>query len=220
MDRDGLIAQFRREADDKVLPYLWSDDDVIAWLDEAEQEAAIRAHLLPEKTDAAICQVAVTADVASYSLHTSVLDISYARFETAGGDKMRLQVVSPDGMDTIWACWRDAISDRPRYLIQDEQTATLVPTPSESGTLQLEVHRLPLESIESRGAPEIGLAHHRHLVNWVLFKAFSKPDAETIDPARAAKAEEEFIRYFGLRHDAQLGRDMSADQPHHNIAIW
>lgn len=220
MDTDGLVEQFRREADDTKAPYLWQDENVQAWLDEGEQEAAIRANLLPERVNTAICQIAVTAGAASYELHKAVLTIRHARFVAASGNKQTLKVVSPDGMDSINPFWRDDSAGAPCYLVQDEQSATLVPTPSENGTVQMEVYRLPLQSFADKNEPEIGGAHHRHLVNWALFKAFSKPDAETIDPTRAAKAEADFNRYFGSRPDAQLGRDMRADQPHHNQAIW
>lgn len=218
MDTDGLIAQFRREADDRQTPYLWSDEDVQAWLDEAEQEAAIRAHMLPERVNADLCQIAVTADTDTYELHESVLTIRHARFVGASGNKQTLKVVSPDGMDAINPCWRDDSAGQPYYLVQDEQTAILVPTPSDAGTVHMEVFRLPLESFADKNEPEIGGAHHRHLVNWALFKAFSKPDAEALDKSRAAEAESRFNAYFGLRTDAQLGRDMQADQPHHNQA--
>lgn len=217
MDTDGLIAQFRREADDRQTPYLWSDEDVQAWLDEAEQEAAIRAHLLPEKVNTDICQVAVTADTATYSLHAALLTIRHARFVTAGGQACRLLVVSQEAIDGICPNWRDADHGQPQFLIHDEQTATLVPPPSDAGTLKMDVYRLPLDSFETKNEPEIGQAHHRHLVVWVLFKAFSKPDAETIDKTKAAEAYARFEAYFGRRPDAQLGRDMAADQPHHNV---
>lgn len=220
MDKDALIARFRREADDTNAPYLWPDEDVTAWLDEAEQEASIRAHLLPERTNAAVCEITVTEGTDTYDLHDAVLEVKVARFLPDAGDAVRLTVVSVDGMDRIKPNWRDGAADAPKFLVQDEQTAILVPTPSASGLVKLEVNRLPLQSFEDKEVPEIGLAHHRYLVNWALFKAFSKPDAETIDPTRAAKAEADFNRYFGSRPDAQLGRDMRADQPHHNQSIW
>lgn len=221
MKLDELIAKFRSEADDATAPYLWSDEEVTAWLDEAEQEAAIRAGLLPEKTDPAICQIAVTAGTANYTLHAAVVDIRHARLVAAGvTHRPRLSVVSPEAMDRLNPYWRDLEAGIPTMLVQDEQALTLVPPPADDATLHMEVRRIPVDSIETRGEPEIAAAHHRHLVNWVLFKAYSKPDAETIDPQRAAKAEKLFEGHFGLRRDAQLGRDYSADQPHHNIAIW
>lgn len=222
MDLDGLIAQFRREADDKVAPYLWSDEDVTAWLDEAEEEAAIRACLIRETTDPAICQVAVTAEQAGYTLHEKVLHVTHAQFQPAGDTaRHKLDVVTREMLDKIDLRWRERAPGVPRYLVHEpNQAAVLVPPPAIDGTLALEVQRLPLQSMDLTGAPEIGSAHHRHLVDWALFKAFSKPDAETIDKDRAVLAEGRFNAYFGLRRDAHLGRDHAADRPHHNTAIW
>ena len=41
-----LIRRFRVLADDKVQPYLWADEDVIDWLNDAQAQAAVRGRLL------------------------------------------------------------------------------------------------------------------------------------------------------------------------------
>lgn len=222
MDLDGLIEQFRREADDRVAPYLWSDEDVTAWLDEAEEEAAIRACLLREVELQSICQVEVTAEQYFYTLHPKVLYVLHAEFVPDGDTRAHiLKVVTRDTMNRLEPGWRYTPSGIPRYLVHEpSQRAVLCPPPAVDGLLNIEVQRLPLDSMENTGGPEIGEAHHRHLVDWALFKAFSKPDAETIDKGRAVMAEDRFNAYFGLRRDAQLGRDHAADKPHHNQAIW
>lgn len=224
MDLDGLIAQFRREADDKVGPnYLWSDEDVTAWLDEAQEEAAIRARLIKETDNPALCQIVVTEGQGAYTLHPKVMHIAYAQFVINGDSRESvLKVVTRDFLNRVERGWRSSPPGIPRFVVNDpgQRGILLVPSPAEAGVLHLEVNRLPMDSMESTGTPEIPEPHHRHLVDWALFKAFSKPDAETIDPNRAAQAESRFNAYFGLRKDAHLGQDYAADQPHHNQAIW
>lgn len=46
MTLEELIAQFRTDADDTARPYLWGDDDLIRWFNEAVNEACRRSHLL------------------------------------------------------------------------------------------------------------------------------------------------------------------------------
>jgi len=224
MDRDGLIAQFRREADDKVGPaYLWSDEDVTAWLDEAQEEAAIRARLIKDTDSPALCQIPITENQGAYTLHPKVLHIAYAQFKAAGDTReIGLKVVTRDFLNRTESGWRSAPPGIPRFVVNDpgQRGVLLVPAPAVAGIVHMEVNRLPMDSIENTDTPEIPEPHHRHLVDWALFKAFSKPDAETIDPNRAAQAESRFTAYFGLRKDAHLGQDYAADQPHHNQAIW
>jgi hypothetical protein len=66
--------------------------------------------------------------------------------------------------------------------------------------------------------PCILAVHHIHLVQWALYRAFSKPDAEIFDPNRAAQAEAEFSRYFGARPDSDLRSDTREDEPQHIVA--
>ena len=69
-------------------------------------------------------------------------------------------------------------------------------------------------------APEIAAIHHRKLVHWALFRAFSVPDSETVDPTRAAIADAAFIKAFGHSLDATTRRDYESNRPHHNVACW
>ena len=59
-------------------------------------------------------------------------------------------------------------------------------------------------------------AHHEHLIDWALHRAFSVPDAEAFDPQRAALAEQAFTEYFGPLPDSDLRRITRHDVVHHN----
>jgi len=50
--------------------------------------------------------------------------------------------------------------------------------------------------------PEIAARYHNGLVNWMLFRMFSKQDAETNDPKKAANALERFEEEFGKKSAA------------------
>ena len=59
-------------------------------------------------------------------------------------------------------------------------------------------------------------AHHEHLIDWALHRAFSVPDAETFDQHRADLAERAFTEYFGLLPDSDMRRITRHDVVHHN----
>ena len=68
--------------------------------------------------------------------------------------------------------------------------------------------------------PEIAAIHHRHLVKWMLHRAYERPDSETRDPDKSARAEKEFTKVFGRRPDADLRRAQQANRPQFNKAVW
>lgn len=124
-------------------------------------------------------------------------------------------------LDRIRPDWRDRSDSRPRFAVQDDTRITLVDRPSAPGTLYLEGYRLPLKALANdNDKPEIHQGHHRHLVHWALYRAFSKPDAEGIDPARAARSEAAFTDYFGLSPDSDLRRSTRSDEVQTNKVFW
>lgn len=220
MELQELRAAFRTETGDKREPYLFDDDDLDLWFNEATKEAALRARLIYEATNTDICQIAVTAGTTTYSVHTSLYEIVRARFQATGSDDWTyLDIRSREELDRIRPLWRET-EEKVRDLIQDEKTLTFGCIPSESGTLKLEGYRLPTSTLEDDDSvPEIHSRHHRNLVDWVLFRAYSNPDAETNDPKRAEEAERRFIKYFGLRPDAQA-RSLTRHDVHHRNQLW
>lgn len=218
-----LIARFRVESNDLVAPYLSSDANITDWLNEAEEEAAIRASLIHDSSTVAVCSIAVTAPTTTYALHASVLDITRAAFTPTGSSaEVDLYLTDRVEQDRAQAGWRTRV-DTPRQLIQADKTVRLGCIPSVSGALAIECYRLPLAPMAiatPAGTPEIAGVHHRRLVQWALHKCYSRPDAEIYDPGRAAKAEAEFARVFGLRPDASYRRDSQANRPLFNKAIW
>lgn len=216
-----LIAQFRSDAVDAVTPYLWSDTDVKRLLNEAEQEAAIRAKLLFDDSTPSICEITTAAGVASYLLNALVHDIERAYITDASdavvaflgmADRLELDRTKPD--------WRTETRE-PTALIRDDRRLRFDCLPEAAYTLKLEVYRLPKQDmVANEDYPEIAAVHHRHLVQWALFRAYSQPDAETQDGTKALRAEAEFTRIFGPRPDASLRRRQQANKPHHNKAYW
>lgn len=217
-----LIARFRIDAQDRAEPYFWSDAQVTDWLNEAQREAAIRARLIHESADTDVCQIAVTSGTSVYALSAYLFEITYQAFLDADSQRHPLQLVSIEWLDDHVPRWREGEGPGiPQWLVQTDTSLRVAPTPKVAGTIVLEGYRLPLTDLSaSTDVPEIHGAHHRHLVDWALYRAFSIPDAEAFDAQRAGQAQAAFADYFGLAPDADLRRGTQADVPQTTEAFW
>lgn len=221
MNLEALIKQYRLAANDTVEPYFVSDEHVTDLFNEAEQEAAVRGRLIHESADPAVCEIEVLAGQATYELHEAIYEITHLSYEKAGDSRSEdLALASTEELNRVMPGWRRR-SDYPEFAIQGDTSIRLAPSPAQDGTLFLEGYRLPLvPMVALTDMPSINPAHHRHLYQWVLHKAFSIPDAEIFDASRAGMAESEFNTYFGLRPDSDLRRITREDVPHHVKGFW
>lgn len=215
MDVGQLKAHFRRQIDDVQSPYLVDDEAFYAYLNEAQQEACIRANLIRDKSST-FCTIAVTEGKDVYAIHPSIYAIRYASFVDSAGRVTTLAPTSPDEMDQQTPGWREQ-SDKPKWFIHQDTYIELVNTPSENGTLKLDVYRLPLEDIAGDSDElEIAWVHHLSLLHWVVAKSFSIPDSDLLQPGKAAEYELKFTQVFGHRPSANQRRRQYANTPHRN----
>lgn len=219
-----LIARYRLDANDKAEPYFLSDEDVTGFVNDALREACVRGRLIHESLSPDVCSITVQAGVAVYPLHPALYELTYVGFYSADGSLPHmLPVVSTEWLDSRLPDWRSSTGS-PRYVVQDDTSLRIVPSPDGFGTIKLEGYRAPLEPLlladKDTARPEIHEAHHANLIQWVLHRVFSIPDMEMFDPNRAAIAGEAFTRYFGIRPDADMRRLTREDVPHHVEAFW
>lgn len=217
MNREDLVREFRVFTQDTVAPYLWETADIVRWLGEAEREACIRARLLHESNDPDVCEIPTVQGEATYPLAAGLYELTHLAYKDAGETCRRpLKLVSTEYLDASVPHWRDR-EGRVEYAIQGDTSLRLVPKPTEPGMVLLEGYRLPRQSLGST-CFEINEAHHRSLLDWALFRAFSVPDAETLDLDRSAVYEKAFTDYFGDRPGSDLRRITREDVEHHNKA--
>lgn len=218
MNLADLIRRFRVMANDKAQPYLVDDDDVADWLNDAQAQACIRGRLLREDALDAVCRIALTAGQHTYTLHPSAYELIALWIESADG-RRQVTLKSREWLQANVHDWRSL--DRPACMaIQDDTTIRLVGTVATGETLVMECYRLPLRPMRDEfDKPEIHGAHHEHLIQWALHKAFSVPDSELFDPNRAAMSERDFTSYFGRLPDSDMRRITREDVSHHNEAI-
>lgn len=218
MTLEDLIRRFRVLSNDTAQPYFWADVDITDWLDDAQAQACIRGRLLRDDFRESVCAIALTPGKATYKLHPKLYEIISIRLVPASGRARPVSLKSREWLDANHRDWCDC--QRPVVTaIQDDTSIRVVGKVEAGDTLQMEVYRLPLLSLADSDTPEIHEAHHEHLIQWALHKAFSVPDADAFDPTRAKMAEDAFTRYFGLLPDSDMRRATRQDVPHYVRAI-
>ena len=218
-----LIRRFRVAAFDNEQPYLFADEDITDWLNDAVKEAAIRGRLIHDSTTTGVCAIATVPNVSIYALHESLYEIDSLRWvSTVSPERSEpIYLTSQEDMGGIWHDWRTREPNSPEYAIQHDTNIRLVPVPRDAGTLHIEGYRVPLVPMTlDTDRPEINIIHHEYLIHWALHKGFGIPDSEVFDMNRSALAEQEFTDYFGMRPDSDLRRITREDVPHVVKPFW
>lgn len=204
MNVEAFIAEFRRVMADTAVPYLWSDEEVVTYLNDAEKEACERALLLEDKLSPAVCSIALVANQADYPLHESIIQIKRLMFRGRKLDETSVEQM--DGDDPRW----ETRSGEPRQFIYSATAGLrMVPKPVIPEIVQLTVYRLPLDSLSAdndTGVPEVPARHHMRLLNWVYRCAYLKHDSETYNRDKAELQESTFQASFGIRESANVMR--------------
>ncbi len=213
MELRELIRRFRVEAHDKVEPYFIENEDVIAWLNDAVNEASIRGRLIYENN----ASITVQTGKSVFSIPKSIYEISRIWFQPVDGSKeVSLKLLSAGELDRIYCDNWASLEGSPCYATQSDNKIRIVPTPNVNGVIKLEGYRTPLNPMASLSdEPEINPIHAPLLIQWVLHKAFAVVDAEFFDQQRSSLAEQAFTDYFGIRPDSDLRRITREDVQHH-----
>lgn len=197
MNKGDLRNRVRREMKDTVRPYFFEDDDLDAWLNEAETEAARRALLLVDSTSEATV-LDLDAGSLGADLHPSVIYIRRARLAST---KRPLSPKVSRSMDEEVPAWEEATASTPHIFVPDWQTGffRVYPPSKVADVAHLTVVRKPLkEMVSDTDKPEIREHYHPMLLDWVKFRAYSTPDSDFFDQGKADKHEAAFVRNFGV----------------------
>lgn len=210
-----LMDAYRTKTEDVAPPYLWSDDELRQYADDAENEAAERARLLKDTTTPEICQVNVVAGAAAYLLDSRIISVERAKLALSSTP---LTLSSTDEMDRAKPGW-EARSGTPSKGLVDAEGAgwklTLYPKPAANDTLHLQVFRLPIGPLSAHDGnqPEIPSRLHLRLLDWMLHLGYQKQDAETYDRAKSEQHAAIFTAAFGERIDANARRKQEDRAP-------
>jgi len=213
-----LEAEYRARFTDNVSQlHALSTEDYLAYLNEAQDEACIRADLIFDKSSS-FCTIAVTSSNSVYALDRSIYGVSYARIIDEAGVSSNLRLTTREQLDVDWPDWRDVI-DRPSHLQHYNNSVELVAFPDTTYTLKLETYRLGKRMIGDTSMPEINITLHSPLNYWVLYRMYTSPDEDVSNPKKAMENLGEFEKIFGTRPLAEHHKDKFMSRPHRNRCL-
>lgn len=208
---DSLIEQFRTQMDDNIEPYLWHEDRIVEWLDEAQKIFAERTKYFKGSESIAV----LSADGGDFATPAYALEIRRAILTSNPTPLFignfnaidRGAVYSDYGID-LNGDW-EALTGTPRLLVLDEKTGygRLVPKPPADDTIKIHYFRYPLKDITSSSSTlELtDTRHQRIMVVYARAMAYGDHDADVYDP----KQEESKLAEFHAKVDviaAQIKR--------------
>lgn len=211
-----LIKRFRSAAFDLEEPYLFSDAEITDWLNEGLDEAAVRSRLIHESVDPDVCHIVVLPGVSVYPLHESLHEVDCLHLfdEMISSQAEELIQIAQDDLTNVCHDWRTR-TGQPRYVIVNDTSIRLSPTPTTGALIKLEGYRRPLQPmVVDTDKPEINTVHHETLIEWVKYKGFGRPDSEVFDPTKSATAETIFTNYFGIKPKANYLKRNRVDYPY------
>lgn len=188
-----ITTQCRGALDDEIETYLWSNANLITYANRRINEFARETNYYRDNTTSAICSIAVTAGTATYTLESRVLSILRV-LGSWDDDKIPLIRRSVSYMDSKYPGWQDDDADDPVDYITDRTNGyiELHPSPATSGTLSLDVIRMPLAQLtvaNITASPAVTMEFPTmwidNLIDGVLASAYSKPDSQTRNPKLA-----------------------------------
>lgn len=187
-----LVEESRNRLDDLVQPYLWSDNEILSYLNMAQNELCEEGLLISDSQTTAICKISITNLTTIYPIDKRIIRIkdNGIRLITA---QTPLQIKSSDWMNYIIPLWRDVIVlDVPQYIITDLDSnyIHIYPKSPTDDTIVLDVWRYPLSDMNNGVSPEINPEidpiYHLKLIDKVLSEAYLKQDSMTFNQNMAS----------------------------------
>lgn len=213
MDLQELIEHFRTQVQDEDAPYLWTDDELLLYAVDAQDQFVRALGGISDMTvpaadvgspAARLADLEVAAGDPWALISPYVLRVRSARLVTA---KVDIPMISEADMAVVpvrdygWTrgmALDDSDTGDVRFGVLGlrDNYVRWIRVPVEADTCRLHVYRLPYPRIAAQeSALEIGEEHHIHLVKWMKHMAYSKEDAETYDKGLADKNKALFEEY-------------------------
>lgn len=201
MTLEELIDLYRADTLDNRQPYFCEPELLAIYANEAQDEAGRRGQLIRDSVSS-ICTIAYAQGASSIPVSSKIVTILRAHI-----DGHIVRTVSVDAMDDVFPGWEvDTTQTRPTHLVSGESDGVLMlwPKPAEAGTVKLTVLRLPIARMAGYDdAPEVREESHVALVNWMMYRAYSRADSDLYDERKAALALARFEAEFGSKASAR-----------------
>lgn len=199
-----LVAILRLELDDTQIPYLWSDVELLAYANEAEKEAVMRALLITDRTTssdsgtAGICSIPISEGTGNYRLSSLVIQILRCDQIGTAGTYGPLGEYSRDEADELFYGWEQSTGAPEAFISEANNEFQIIPgISSVNGTARLVVNRFPLVDFTLDTEPEINIVYQRKMLNWAKKLAYLKNDSDTLNVSMSDICDKQFERDFG-----------------------
>ena len=205
MNLGELRAALRETLSDQAKPYLWSDDTLNRYLNNAVREACLRARLLKDDSDS-LPKLCIVSIVPLQPIIKLAAEILVVRSGALDSEAIKLWAVTSESLDRYVPMWESQFMapGTPGFMVMDlaQKTIRLVPTPTAPDTLRLRVWRAPLAKdlmVRDDDEPVIRLPDVEELKHWAAHEAYLKKDGESADANRSGMHLELFEQRFGPR---------------------
>jgi hypothetical protein len=199
MNLGELRALARVKLDDRVEPYLWDDEFLDGAINRAQDEAILRMGGIGDDYTSHATQGVVFAGSAVFALSPGVLRVDQVRTN----DKL-LQATTPSYLANINPLW-ETKTGVPTHFMMGDSSIKLYPIPEIDTPISLSVRRGALTPlVVDTQIPEVPYPLHHSLLHWVLFEAYSIPDADISNPTAAEMHNKTFDGVFGPRQGAKF----------------
>ena len=191
MNSTELLEYFRLQVMDNVRnPYLWSDSEIITYMNEAQSMFCRLTDGIADATTREVIAVPIVTGEIFAETHPSILHFRTASMVSTGNE---LDIKNHTDIHK----WTNQTGSVTQLIIglQDNLVRWNY-TPAVDDEVNLLVYRLPLEDITDVDQDlEIDIRHHVSLVEWMKKLAYSKQDTETFDTDASKKGELAFRLY-------------------------
>lgn len=171
---------------------LWTNEELVGFINEAQREACRRSLLLEDTTT-----LSIVSGTSEYTLDPDILKIKYAYVNSTGKRIEATELFEYEYMDN----WFTRTGEIESY-IKDYKTNTFRPyrIPDANDTVTLFVYRLPLTAKEldwssptfATTAIEINSQWHVSMLYYAAYLAYLKQDVDSFDKLKAT----EFLGLF------------------------
>lgn len=198
MNLKELIALYRAQAfdNDEQAPFC-RDELLTLYANEAQVEACRRGQLL---VDTVSMQVAANEELVLLPEHAIRVTRAFVNRQTAA-------VLSVQEMDAMHPGWQfDSPNSRPTHLVAGVTTEALHlwPRPNGEAEMLMTFQALPKTKLcHESDKPEIRKEAHAGLVDWMLYRAYSREDNDQYNDAKAVLALRRFEAEFGRKASAR-----------------
>jgi hypothetical protein len=193
MDSYGLRDAFRADVDDSVAPFLWSDDLIALYADDAQKKFCRLTNGIADSSSD-LCSVDIEAGEPIAAIDKRILRIRRAQRDSDGA---KLDIWNLEDLDSRGIRLTNVQGPvRAVVLGMDEHTVRWLDVPQLNDTATLSVYRLPLRDITTtKSQLEIDSQHHFALLMWMKHLAYARQDTDTHNEQLSQRFEAEFRAY-------------------------